>query len=125
MIRLKASVAVAISLLATPAVAETWRSQPTQKVACGGEATCQVMRLGASYNRVDSTKNLYSRCDDKGCDTYQAKMSRSGAVIDIEVPGKGLLARMMTNGITSGMSYLEAFTFLETVFVVHGVCTPE
>ena len=108
-------------LIASPAAAGTWRCQPVQKVACSGGDSCPAAATAGAYNRIDFAQNQYSRCDDKGCDPYRAVISKSGAFINIEVPGRSMLAKMTEDG----KAYLEVFTVLGTVVVSHGICAPE
>jgi len=60
-------------------------------------------------------KQLYSRCDLKGCDDYPARFTPSGIFIVIDVPRKGMVAKMAMNGsqfvevVTTGINAIGGF----------------
>jgi hypothetical protein len=65
--------------------------------------------------RLDVKNQLYSRCDLKGCDDYPARFTPSGIFIVIDVPRKGMVAKMAMNGsqfvevVTTGINAIVSF----------------
>jgi len=65
--------------------------------------------------RLDVKNQLHSRCDLKGCDDYPARFTPSGIFIVIDVPRKGMVAKMAMNGsqfvevVTTGINAIGGF----------------
>ena len=65
--------------------------------------------------RLDVKNQLYSRCDLKGCDDYPARFTPSGIFIVIDVPKRGLVAKMAMDGsqfvevVTTGINAIVSF----------------
>jgi hypothetical protein len=60
----------------------------------------------------------YSRCDIRGCDKYDAIFSRSGIYTVIDVPGRGLTAKL----VTDLSAFLELATIGMQALVSFGAC---
>jgi hypothetical protein len=70
------------------------------------------------WNEIDDHALRYSRCDENGCDTYDALFSQSGIFLIIDLPGRGMVAKLNTgNG-----SFVETTTLGEAVLSSFGVC---
>ena len=69
-------------------------------------------------NILDLSRQTYARCDAKGCDTYDAQYSRSGAYFVVDVPGRGLIAKIATDM----SAFLEVATAGTTALVSFGSC---
>lgn len=62
----------------------------------------------------------YSRCDSVGCDTYDARISKSGQFLEIEVPGHGVLAKLDLDTL----KFLEVVTLTtDVVYLSWGYCS--
>jgi hypothetical protein len=114
-------VAIAVVLLAAnTANAQTWRCTATEKWICQPGAGCQQNPVTV-FNRFDAARRTYSRCDIRGCDTYGAQVSQSGAFLIIDVPGRGMVAKTSIDG----SSFVEIATLMMTTLVSYGACRPE
>jgi hypothetical protein len=69
----------------------------TEKLQCAQGQGCQSVK-NTIIVRIDMERQVYSRCDAKGCDDFQAQFSNSGIFTNIAVPANGLLARLTTDG---------------------------
>ncbi len=78
---------------------------------------CSDNALGA-WNLIDFDSSRISRCDKNGCDHYTMTVTRSGAYLNIEVPGRGILVKMREDG----SDYLEVVTLGTIALVSHGTC---
>jgi hypothetical protein len=120
-----AVIAMALSL-ASIARAQELRCEIAEKYVCetGGCKQGQA----SIWNMIDRAKKTYARCDRRGCDTYQANFSDCGIFMNIEVPGRGTIAKMATlNEPVSGIkafSFHEVVTQLHAVLVSFGTCKP-
>ena len=72
------------------------------------------------WNVVDLQRSTYARCDRNGCDSYTAKISRSGVYTNLEIEGRGVLAK-----IGEGGAFMEIVTLGTTAYVSHGRCSPD
>jgi hypothetical protein len=72
------------------------------------------------WNLVDTSNKTYSRCDSMGCDKYPAQFSVSGVFINIDVPGRGLTAKMSTDAL----SFHEIAAQVHSIYVSFGSCAP-
>jgi hypothetical protein len=105
---------------ASPALAETFRCDIKEKHYCTAREVCKSINP-TIYNRIDFSQETYSRCDKAGCDTYKASFSRSGIYIIIDVPGRGLFAKLSVDG----SEFLEVATLLTKTYVSFGSCRGE
>lgn len=69
-------------------------------------------------NRIDLERGTYSRCDSRGCDDYNAVISRSGDFLNIALPEHGMLAKVST--IDGG--FLEVVTVGLSTLISSGTC---
>ena len=106
---------VVIGTVGTSHAAEI-RCDIQSKVSCSSSG-CIDNQPGA-WNLIDIDSGRISRCDKKGCDQYAMTVTRSGAYLNIEVPGRGILVKMLTDG----SDYLEVVTLGTTALVSHGTC---
>ena len=113
---------MALSLLAigTPAVAsaEPLRCDIFKKFRCDATDGC---KRGANtrWNLVDTERQKFSRCENNfGCDDHDAHITRSGVFLKIEVPGKGLIAKLSDDG----SQFVEIITLGTAVHVSFGTC---
>ncbi len=70
------------------------------------------------FSVIDWALSTYSRCDSAGCDAYDFVGTQSGAWLNIDVPGRGLVAKFDP---LSG-AFVEVVTLGELVYVSFGVC---
>jgi len=82
------------ALLASPAAAETMTCRITAKHSCEPATGCKKLQPGV-WNVLDVTRQTYARCDARGCDTYDASFSPSGAFIVIDVPSRGMVTKWL------------------------------
>jgi hypothetical protein len=97
--------ALCFALVPGAVVAQTMTCRISAKYACGSESACKELKPTV-WNVVDLTRQTYARCDIRGCDTYDAQVSHSGAFIVIDVPGRGMIAKLAANK----SSFLEVVT---------------
>jgi hypothetical protein len=70
------------------------------------------------WDLIDLEQKIFKRCDSIGCDQYAANITYSGVYIVIEVPGRGLIAKLRI----VGGNFMEVATFATTAYVSFGVC---
>lgn len=70
------------------------------------------------WNIIDQVKRTYARCDSAGCDNYDAQITQSDAFINIEIPARGVIAKMALDGST----FHEVATLMHVVYVSFGSC---
>jgi hypothetical protein len=87
---------VAVALAPADAASQVLRCDVTSKFK-SAESGCDKVTAGM-WNIVDFPRQTISRCDSKGCDTYNAQFATSGAYINIALPANGMLARLSSNG---------------------------
>ena len=95
------------------------RCEITSKFGCS-PAGCAQGEIGA-FNIIDADAGNFARCDVKGCDEYEANFHRSGKYINVDVPGRGMLAKLSDNGA----EYLEVVTLGTFALVSFGACRPQ
>jgi len=105
---------------ASPALAEMFRCDIKEKHYCAAREGCKPINP-TTYSRIDFSQETYSRCDKAGCDTYKASFSRSGIMIIIDVPGRGLFAKLTVDG----SNFLEVVTILTNTYIGFGSCQGE
>lgn len=106
--------------LPTAADAQVLRCEISSKYRCDAGSGCQKTGM-TIWNIVDLTRQTISRCDAKGCDTYQAQFAISGAFINIAVPANGMLAKLSSDGTM----FLETATQMNAALVSFGSCRPQ
>lgn len=113
---MKAAMALGTLLSVTPAVAEPVRCTWTEKVQCdpGMGCTAQPVRTWAT---IDLAARRYQRCDRLGCDTYDAHVTRSGIYYIVDLPGRGVFAKLGADGQGT-----EVISLGRGVLVSHGRC---
>jgi hypothetical protein len=89
----------------------------TEKTQCAQGQGCQPV-ANTIIIRINPEQQVYSRCDAKGCDDYQAQFTVSGAFINIAVPANGLLAKLTADG----SSFTEVATLGTAVLLSYGTC---
>jgi hypothetical protein len=89
----------------------------TEKVQCAHGKGCQPVE-NTIIIRINPEQHVYSRCDAKGCDDYQAQFTVSEAFINIAVPANGLLAKLTGDG----SSFTEVATLGTVVLLSYGTC---
>jgi hypothetical protein len=50
--------------------------------------------VSATRTVVDLMKRTYVRCDNQGCETYNAEIAHSGDFIVVDMPGHGVTAKV-------------------------------
>lgn len=110
---------VAIVCSATASFAQPVRCDITAKFACSSTG-CQPNRLGV-FNRIDLDRRKFSRCDSRGCDDYDAVIQRSGEFILIDVPGRGIFAKLSTDG----SEFVEVTSLGTSILASFGSCRQE
>lgn len=89
----------------------------SEKVHCAQGQGCKPVESKIAV-RINTEQQLYSRCDAKGCDEYQAEFGVSGVFINIAVPKNGMLAKLSTDG----RSFIEVVTLGTDVLISYGSC---
>ncbi len=115
----KAVICFTILLIAAsaPAQAKPLVCKWTAKNTCNGDGPCKAKPVGSAYVTLDRQTRDYKRCDNKGCDTYQAKVNLSGIMTVFELDGRGVFAKVASDG-----SATEAVSLGTSVIVYHGTC---
>jgi hypothetical protein len=111
---------VAIVYSATASFAQPIRCDITTKFACSSTGGCQANTLGV-FNRIDLDRCKFSRCDSRGCDDYDAVIQRSGEFILIDVPGRGIFAKLSTDG----SEFVEVTSLGTSILASFGSCRQE
>ena len=71
-----------------------------------------------AWNFIELEKQRFSRCDNAGCDTYPANFSGPTEYLIVEVPRRGVLAKL---GRTNG-DFMEVATLMTTAILSFGMC---
>jgi hypothetical protein len=100
-----------------PALSQPVTCQVSAKFSCAAETGCRENRLGV-WNVIDMQGQTYARCDSRGCDKYDARLSRSGVFIIIDVPGHGMMAKLAADM----SAFLEVATIGTQALVSFGTC---
>jgi hypothetical protein len=108
---------ILFALLASPAAAEPMTCRITTKHSCDPAGGCKKIPPGV-WNVLDAARQTYARCDARGCDTYDASFSPSGAFIVIDVPSRGMVAKVAADK----SSFLEVATLGMTALNSFGSC---
>ncbi len=88
-----------------------------EKQSCSAGTGCQPIE-NSIIVRIDWKQGTYSRCDAKGCDDLKMNFAIVGEFINVDVPGRGMLAKMSKDG----SSYVEVATLMTTVLMSFGRC---
>ena len=88
----------------------------TEKQYCEQGHGCKAIPITV-YNRLDLQRSVYSRCDALHCDDYPAQFTKSGAYTVIDVPDRGLIAKLSATS-----EFTEVATSVGTVYVSFGTC---
>ena len=107
---------IASAAFVWPAMATSIRCDISTKYACNRDGCTPNART--VWNLVDVDRSQYSRCDGKGCDEFQMVQSASGIFVNIDVPGRGVLAKMSRDGSL----FVEVTTLADNVLVSFGAC---
>lgn len=112
--------ALAIVLLTLPSSAATLRCEIAAKQLCQSALGCSAAPAKV-YNLVDPSTLNYARCDSLGCDTYEASIATSGNFLIIDIPGRGMLAKLDLETL----AFLEVVTLTDMIYVSWGNCVPQ
>ena len=107
---------IAMALLPSAVMAAELQCDIAAKFSCQPTG-CEPNQLGV-WNLVDIERERFSRCDRNGCDHYDATVSQSGVFYNIEVPGRGIIAKMSLDG----KSYMEVATIGVSALISFGSC---
>ena len=88
-----------------------------EKMICGQGKTCESIK-NEIVIQLEFEKQIYSRCDAKGCDNYKAQFYPSGEYINISVGERGVLAKLSRDG----SSFVEAATIGNQILLSFGSC---
>src|SRR5262245_14440226 len=100
-----------------PKPSQTVTCQISVKFSCAAETGCGENRLGV-WSVIDMQGQTYARCDSRGCDKYDARLSRSGVFIIIDVPSRGMTAKLAADM----SAFLEVVTIGTQALVSFGTC---
>lgn len=107
-------------LLCNPASAQIVTCRVSAKFNCAAETGCAdtLSRAWKIWNVIDLSDETYSRGDIGGCDKFDANLTRGGEFIVIDVPGRGIMAKLDVNLAT----FVEVATMGAQAFVSFGTC---
>src|SRR5262249_14163271 len=109
---------ITLVLIPTATLGQTITCKVSTNFSCEA-AGCAPAHLG-TWRVIDLSKKTYSRCDLRGCDEYDAQFALSGEFVVIDVPGRGLTAKLAADRTT----FLEVVTFGSMALVSFGSCEP-
>lgn len=110
----------ALDCFAEPARAPAeFTCYPAEKHLCRIGQGCQARGVAvfAKFSPVAAGRASYSRCDQRGCDRYDAATYQSGKYLIIELPGKATFAKVAPDG-----AWTEAASIGNDVIVAQGRC---
>jgi hypothetical protein len=88
-----------------------------ERFVCEAGAACRSLPVEV-WNHIDTVSGTYARCTDaRGCDNYDARVSYSGYIVNIDVPGRGIIATVSKDG-----AFHEVATITHSVVVSFGTC---
>jgi hypothetical protein len=87
------------------------------KFSCDAGGGCKPLQPGI-WNVIDLEKQTYSRCDIRGCDSFDVRVTRSGEFIVIDASGRGMVAKLASNF----SSFLEIATIGTSAVNSFGSC---
>lgn len=97
MIRLGIVTITLAALVGTAAEARTFECVISEKYVCDSGRGCGQVHSDILV-KLDPARQTYSRCDSKGCDTFDVRFSASGAFVVVDSPGRGMLAKFSNDG---------------------------
>jgi hypothetical protein len=103
---------------ATCATGQELTCRIAEKHNCARKEGCKPSPTSV-WNVVDLGRKQFSRCDSRGCDTYPATISESGIYLAIDVPGRGLFAKMLKDGT----EIVEVASLGTSVLISFGTCS--
>jgi hypothetical protein len=103
---------------ATQSTAAPKKCEWSEKQQCAPGTGCKAMPI-TTYATIDLTAKRYSRCDRKGCDTYDANVSGGGAktFFNVDVTARGMLMKISPEGRST-----EVITLGNVVLISQGIC---
>ncbi len=108
---------LAISITPSVANAAALKCEFKQKQQCVADAACWKVKPTLTAI-VDTDAKRYTRCDESGCDAFDATFSGDGAkYLTIELPGRGAFAKVGPTG-----DILEVVSLGSAALVSHGSC---
>jgi len=104
-------------LWSSSAISAEFRCEVKAKYSCEVDG-CKSAPIGV-WTNIDFERRTVSRCDSRGCDQYNANFSQSGAFINIDLPGRGMIIKIakVTN------EFMEIVTLGATAIISYGACT--
>ena len=115
---MKVFVAAAVLIVSSaPAYAKALQCRWTEKQQCDPGRGCKAIPPGTISVKLDPQTREYSRCDSKGCDTYQANVNSSGLFKVYELPGRGVFAKVALDGQAT-----EVVSLMNSILVSQGRC---
>ena len=108
-------VLVLSAFTASAAQAQLLKCEIKNKYVCEAGGCASVP--AKEWKLVDSVQRTYTRCDVLGCDKYDAQFSRSGAYINIDIPARGVIAKIATD-----TTFHEVATLGHRIFISFGSC---
>ncbi len=107
----------ALFMSIAPALAVQYRCEISEMFYCAEKEGCRVIP-STLWSLIDTEANTYSRCDSRGCDNYAARFIPSGAFLNAELPGSGIIVKMSKDG----SSFVEVTTLATQVYTNFGSC---
>ncbi len=117
MIQLRLVAIALAALVATAAEAKVFECVISEKYVCDSSRGCGQVHHDIVV-KLDLTRQTYSRCDSKGCDTFDVRLSESGAFAVIDVPGRGMVAKFSNDG----SDFMEVATIETQALISFGSC---
>ena len=111
-----AAILAAIALVLNTASPGTYRCTFDQRETCSPDTGCEAV-APSTWVEVNLEAQTYARCDAKGCDPYDAVVTRSGIWRIVEVPGHATFAKIADDGLIVDVASLN-----RTVLVSYGKC---
>ena len=96
-----------------------WECTPAIRFVCTSTG-CEKQR-GVVSVRLNLAESVYSRCDNKGCDSYPMTFSSEGIFTTVILPGRGGTFFKVVN---DGSEYLEIATLHLVSHQYFGTCKP-
>ena len=115
--RMTAVLAFALTIAPVSVQAESLVCRWQQKQQCEPGSACGALDATKMFVRVDPASGTYERCDSRGCDAYTASFTKSGAYTIIDLPGRGMFAKMGPGG-----SATEVVSLGHSVLISQGRC---
>lgn len=100
-----------LMLLSLPASAERYECSTEKKFVCSLEQGCQSVQADTRL-MIDLDAQIYTRCDQKRCDSYSSEISYSGVYIIATRPGT-MLKLLSPMGVETFNELAEALSETE------------